>query len=132
MDQFLNGFFFAFHTLWMVFVCLGWAWRRTRRWHLLAVALTTLSWFGLGVWHGWGYCPFTDWHWQVRERLGYTNHPPSYLQLLASEVFGLELPLVWANVLAVVALLAAAAMTVLMNVRDYRSRTTKVRAGAPD
>ena len=69
---------------------LGWAWRRTRRWQLATVTLTALSWFGMGIWYGWGYCPSTDWHWQVRARLGYDN-PPSYIQLLLREVVGINL-----------------------------------------
>jgi hypothetical protein len=77
----LNLGFFVFHTLWIAFNCVGWVWRRTRRWQFLTLTLTTLSWFGLGIWYGWGYCPCTDWHWQVRARLGYDD-PPSYVQLL--------------------------------------------------
>ena len=122
MDPFLNVFFFGVHTAWMVFVCVGWTWRRTRPAHAAVVALTALSWFGLGLWRGWGYCPFTDWHWRVRERLGYMEHPPSYLQLLASEMFGLELPLVLANAVAVVVLATAALMTLVLNVRDFRTK----------
>ena len=80
MDEAPNVGFFVFHTLWIVFKCLGWACRRTRRWQLATISLTALSWFGLGIWYGWGYCPFTDWHWQIRERLGY-HDPPSYIQL---------------------------------------------------
>ena len=81
MDSILNGLFFVFHTAWIAFNCVGWIWRRTRPWQLATVSLTALSWFGLGVWYGWGYCPCTDWHWQVRARLGHQD-PPSYIQLL--------------------------------------------------
>ncbi|MDP3718874.1 MAG: DUF2784 family protein [Acidobacteriota bacterium] len=73
----LNLGLFVLHTSWIAFNCLGWAWRRTRRWQLLTLTLTALSWFGLGIWYGWGYCPFTDWHWQVRSRLGYADPPSS-------------------------------------------------------
>ena len=62
MDSILNGLFFVFHTAWIAFNCVGWIWRRTRPWQLATVSLTALSWFGLGVWYGWGYCPCTDWH----------------------------------------------------------------------
>ena len=43
-DETLNVGFFVFHTAWIVFNCVGWAWRRTRRWHLATVSLTALSW----------------------------------------------------------------------------------------
>ena len=64
--QALNILFFVLHSAWIALTCLGWAVRRTRLWQLAAVVLTALSWFGLGLIFGWGYCPCTDWHWQVR------------------------------------------------------------------
>ena len=90
MDQVLNISFFAFHSSWILFNCLGWIWRQTRAWQLATVSLTALSWFGLGIWYGWGYCPCTEWHWQVRARLGH-HDPPSYIQLMIREVFGVGL-----------------------------------------
>jgi hypothetical protein len=69
MLEALNVAFFVVHGAWTVFNCVGWAWRRTRRLHLIAVGLTAASWVGLGARYGWGYCPCTDWHWQVREQL---------------------------------------------------------------
>ena len=75
MDETLNTGFFVVHTAWIVFTCVGWIWKRTRPWQLMTVALSALSWFGLGVWYGWGYCPCTDWHWQVRTRLGVVDPP---------------------------------------------------------
>jgi hypothetical protein len=118
-DETLNVGFFVFHTAWIVFNCVGWAWRRTRRWHLATVSLTALSWFGLGIWYGWGYCPSTDWHWRVRTRLGHVD-PPSYIQLLIREVTGIELAPVWADSLALGTLAVAAVLGTLLNVRDLR------------
>jgi hypothetical protein len=115
----LNVAFFVFHTAWMGFVCVGWMWRRTRRWHLAAVALTGLSWFLLGAWYGWGYCPCTDWHWRVRERLGYVD-PPSYTQLLIREVTGLDVSAAVSDALTLGIYLVAAVLGVLMTVRDRR------------
>jgi hypothetical protein len=117
LDAALDVGFFVFHTLWVVFVCAGWAWRRTRPWHGSAVALTALSWFGLGIWHGWGYCPLTDWHWQVRERLGHRD-PASYLQLLISTVAGVELSARVADALAVGTLSIVGPLTLFLNLRD--------------
>ena len=59
MDAALNSLWFLFHTAWIGFNCVGWAWRRTRPWQLGAIALTLLSWFGLGIFYGWGFCPCT-------------------------------------------------------------------------
>ena len=115
----LNLGLFVLHTSWIAFNCIGWAWRRTRRWQFLTLTLTALSWFGLGIWYGWGYCPFTDWHWQVRARLGYAD-PPSYVQLLVGELTGIALSLEAANALAVGTLLLAAVLSIVLNVRDLR------------
>lgn len=120
IDEGLNVAFFVFHTLWIAFVCMGWAWKRTRRWHVAAVSITALSWFGLGIVYGWGYCPFTDWHWQVRERLGHRD-PPSYVQLLISEAMGIELSPDVANALGLVVLVLAGIVTALLNLLDWRS-----------
>ena len=122
MDHALNIGFFVFHTAWIGFNCLGWIWRRTRPWQLATVALTALSWFGLGVVYGWGYCPCTDWHWQVRARLGFDD-PPSYIQLLVRTLTGIELRLQVADTVAVVTLAAAAVMGVALTIRD-RQRST--------
>jgi hypothetical protein len=117
MDQVLNIVFFVFHTSWMVFNCVGWIWKKTRPWQLVTVSLTAISWFGLGVWYGWGYCPCTDWHWQVRARLGFDD-PHSYIQLLIREVTGLELGVGTANTLAVVTLAVAALLGAAFSLRD--------------
>ena len=117
MDQVLNIVFFVFHTSWMVFNCVGWIWKKTRPWQLVTVSLTAISWFGLGVWYGWGYCPCTDWHWQVRARLGFDD-PHSYIQLLIREVTGLELGVGAANTLAVVTLAVAALLGAGFSLRD--------------
>lgn len=121
-DEALNVAFFVFHTSWVAFNGLGWIWRRTRRWHLATVALTAASWFGLGLRYGWGYCPCTDWHWQVRERLGYRD-PPSYMQLLIAEVTGLDLPPAWVDAGTVIALVTVAVLSVSLNLRDRRLRS---------
>lgn len=121
IDQVLNVAFFVFHTTWIVFNGVGWIWRRTRRWHLATTALTALSWFGLGPWYGWGYCVFTDWHWQVRARLGYRD-PDSYMQLLIREVTGIELTSDWADTLTGGIFAVVAALSVILNLRDFRRK----------
>jgi hypothetical protein len=124
MDQALNVGFFVLHSAWIGFNTLGWIWRRTRPWQLASVSLTALSWFGLGARYGWGYCPCTDWHWQVRARLGHVD-PPSYVQLLIRQVAGVDPPPIVADALAVVTLAVSALLGVALTIRDRRrsSRT---------
>ena len=121
MDQALNIGFFVFHTSWVVFNCVGWIWRRTRPWHLATIALTAVSWFGLGIYYGWGYCPCTDWHWQVRARMGYRD-PPSYIQLLIAELTGRDVPSGLADAITAGVFGLTAVTTIVLNVRDRRRR----------
>lgn len=89
--QFLNGFFFVFHTAFTLFNMTGWAFRKTRKLHLLTLFLTAFSWFVLGIWYGWGYCFCTDWHWAVREKLGYHDDSRSYIHFLLRKLTRLNL-----------------------------------------
>jgi signal transduction histidine kinase len=89
-------------------------------WQLAAVTLTGLSWFGLGFWYGWGYCPCTDWHWQVRARLGYRD-PPSYIQLLVRNLTGVDPGPALADLGAVVTLIVVTAISIALNIRDRRA-----------
>lgn len=122
MDAALNVLFFTFHTAWVVFNCVGWIWPRTRPWHLLTISLTGLSWFVLGVRYGWGYCPCTDWHWQVRERLGYVD-PPSYTQLLITELTGMDIGTTAANAITLVVFAVSLVLSLVLNARGRRRRT---------
>ncbi len=126
MDEALNIGFFIFHTAWIAFNCLGWMWRSTRPWQLATVTLTALSWLALGPWYGWGYCPSTDWHWQVRARLGFVD-PPSYLQLLIREFTGVMPDAAAANALAIVTLTLAAILGVTFSIRDRRGDASPAR-----
>lgn len=93
MLVFLNIFFFLFHTVFTLFNVVGWMFAKTRKLHLITMALTAGSWFVLGIWYGWGYCFCTDWHWQVREALGYHDHSNSYIHFLILKVMGVDLNL---------------------------------------
>ena len=90
MYLFLDVFFFLLHSLLMVFVLTGWAMKRTRKAHLVLLGLTMLSWLGLGPWYGFGYCPFTDWHWQVKRKLGEYELPSSYVKYYLDSSTGLD------------------------------------------
>lgn len=87
----LDQFFLYFHLCFSIFNLTGWAWRKTRRWHFICVSLTGFSWFGLGLFYGMGYCPLTDWHWMVREKLGHAEMPDSYVKFVIDHFTGLDL-----------------------------------------
>lgn len=118
----LDAFFFFFHTGLVLFVLVGWAPRWTRLAHLAVVVLVGLSWFGLGVWYGIGYCPSTQWHWQVRQRLGYGEMPDSYLKFVFDGLTGLDLNAAAVDAVAVGAFLAAAGVSFALNVAGLKGK----------
>lgn len=88
---FLDYFFLVFHTLLICFNLFAWIWRPLHKWHFVTITLTFASWVILGFWYGWGYCPLTDWHWEVLRRLGERDLPNSYIGYILERMFGLEL-----------------------------------------
>src|SRR5665811_299369 len=79
----LDIFFLIFHTFLIFFNLFGWIWKRTRKLNLITLSLTGASWLFLGLSVGTlGYCPLTDWHFKILEKLGKTDLPYSYTCLL--------------------------------------------------
>lgn len=111
MLQVLNIGFIIFHTALIVFNLTGWMWKKTRRLNLITLLLTAFSWGVLGFWYGFGYCPCTDWHWQVRRALGFGDMPRSYIEFLAEWWTGLEFAAstanLWTGLFFVVALIVS-------------------------
>lgn len=122
MYQFLNIFFFFFHTAFTIFNLTGWIFKRTRKVHLVTILLTATSWFVLGIWYGWGYCICTDWHWQVRAHLGYHDMPQSYITFLIGKLTGLQLheSLVENSTAAV--FICCAGLSIWLNIRDWKRK----------
>jgi hypothetical protein len=54
----------------------------------MVVCATATCWFILGIWFGIGYCPITDWDWQIKEKLGEHNLPNSFIKYYADIVVG--------------------------------------------
>ena len=116
--QFLNVFFFVFHTAFTLFNMVGWAFRSTRKWNLITVLLTAFSWFVLGIWYGWGYCFCTDWHWAVREKLGFTDESNSYIHFLIIKLTGINLSEKLVEYGTLIIFLLSFVLSVLLNWKD--------------
>ncbi len=116
--RFLDVFFFAFHSLIILFNLTGWIWRKTRIPHLILIGATAFSWFILGIWYGFGYCPSTDWHWEVREILGYDDPPASYIQFLLHELTPLRLPRETVDTVVVILLVIPTLLSASLVIRD--------------
>ncbi len=120
MYAMLDVAFVIFHSAVVLFNLTGWMWPRTRRLHLAVIGLTILSWFGLGAFYGWGYCPSTDWHWQVKRRLGETDLPNSYVKYYLDAVTGLSWDPAIVDVGVLLLGLGAFFVSVYVNWRDWR------------
>ena len=42
------------------------------------------------MFYGWGYCPCTDWHWEIKRRLGEVDLPNSYIKYYADKLTGIS------------------------------------------
>jgi hypothetical protein len=122
MYTFLDYFFIVFHCSLVLFNLTGWAWRRIRRIHFVSIGLTILSWFGLGVYFGWGYCPSTDWHWQVKGKLGETNLPSSYVKYYVDKLTGVHWDPFLVDAATLLLGLSAFALSCWFNWRDWKFR----------
>jgi hypothetical protein len=122
MLAFLNIFFFVFHSALIIFNLFGWIWKKTRLANLIVILLTTFSWTILGIWYGFGFCPCTEWHWQVRIKLGYFDMPSSYTKFLIDSLTGLDVKETLVDTLAVTLLALALVASVVMNVRDWKRK----------
>jgi hypothetical protein len=122
MYAFLDKFFFVFHSCLIVFNLFGWIWKKTMKANLVVLCLTAFSWFGLGLFYGFGYCPSTDWHWQVRMKLGYYDMPPSYLTFLIKSFTGIEANKTLVDIGAVIFLFLALFASVYTNIKDRKKK----------
>ncbi|WP_276504224.1 DUF2784 family protein [Terrimonas pollutisoli] len=120
--QFLNIFFFVFHTVFTLFNMVGWIFPRTRKLHLVTLSLTAFSWFILGIWHGWGYCVCTDWHWDVRDKLGYEDRSHSYIHFLILKLTGADLDPGLVERGTLIVFLLSFALSIWLNIRNRRRK----------
>ena len=112
----------SLHTALICFNLFGWAWKKTRRLNLLSIGLTVSAWLAFAPWYGLGYCPCTDWHWQVKRALGETGLPHNYLTYLFDAWTGITITDDFAERLAWSSLAPALVISLALNLRDLRRR----------
>ena len=125
MLQILDKFFLIFHTGLTFFNLLGWIWKKTRLANLITLSLTAFSWGILGIWYGFGYCPCTDWHWQVLWKLGERDLPRSYIVYIIREFTGFEPAASIVNFWVVILFILALLVSATLNYRDYRKQKSE-------
>lgn len=118
----LDIFFVLLHSSIILFNLFGWIWRKTRKANLILLLLTGFSWTVLGIFYGFGYCPFTDWHWEVLEKMGKENLPESYVEYLIARLLKINISSTAADTLTGITYLAALLISIIINIKDYLKR----------
>lgn len=116
----LDIFFVIFHTSLIFFNLFGWIWKKTRKYNLITLLLTGASWSFLGLIVGTpGYCPLTDWHFSVLNKLGVTDLPSSYVKYLVDRLTGLDFNPSLIDNFTLYSFLVALGLSIFLNFRDY-------------
>lgn len=118
----LDIFFLLFHSLVVLFNLFGWIWKRTRKVNLITLLLTGGSWFILGIFYGLGYCPLTDWHFQILRKLGKYDLPNSYMKYIGDRITGLDFNADLVDTLTLVFFLIALVISIFLNARRWVRR----------
>ncbi len=118
--SFLDVLFFVLHVIIILFNLLGWIWQKTLKLHLWVILATASSWFIIGIWYGFGYCFITDWHWQIKHKLGETDLPNSFITYFFNSV---HIPISpgLADGLALGGFVIALAASLYRNIRNWRN-----------
>jgi hypothetical protein len=121
--RFLDILFVVFHTSLTLFNLLGWIWKKTRLANLITLALTGASWLFLGLIVGvLGYCPLTDWHFDILYKLGETDLPISYIKYLIDRLTGLDVNETIVNKATLYFFIIALVISLFLNIKDFRKR----------
>jgi hypothetical protein len=75
----------------------------------------------LGIFYGFGYCPLTDWHFQILRRLGESQLPSSYIKYLVERLSGFNADAQLVDTVTIVVFLLALFISLWLNIRDIRN-----------
>jgi hypothetical protein len=104
-----------FHFAIIGFNLFGWIWKPLRKAHFIVVCATAACWFILGIWFGIGYCPITDWDWQIKTKLGELNLPNSFIKYYADKISGSDINSGLIDTLTAAGFFIAALLSVYLN-----------------
>ena len=109
------------------FNLFGWIPPATRKAHLISILLTAGSWLLLGIWFGIGYCPFTDWQWRVKEKLGETNLPSNFVEYFAEKITGSDFDGQFVNNVITITFAFVALISIYLNF--FHRKKSKISQG---
>ncbi|HYM94303.1 MAG TPA: DUF2784 domain-containing protein, partial [Chitinophagaceae bacterium] len=70
------------------------------------------------------YCPFTEWQWNIKEKLGETNLPNSFIKYFADKITGKDFPSQVVDNVTLFLFLAAIVLSIYVNF--FRKKEKKV------
>jgi hypothetical protein len=115
MLRLLDIFLTFIHLIIIGFNLFGWIWPATRKMHFICVLATAASWLLLGLWFGVGYCPVTDWQWQVKAQLGEHDLPASFIKYYADKITGKNISSSFVDLITAICFAVAALLSVYVN-----------------
>ncbi len=121
INHILDWFFVIFHSVLIIFNLFGWIWKKTRKINLITLVLTGLSWFVLGIFYGIGYCPLTDWHFNVLRNLGNHNLPNSYIKYLIDRIFNCDINANFVDTATAIGYFLALTLSIFVNFRKKKN-----------
>ena len=115
MLVFLDILLTIVHLFIVLFNLFAWIPKRTRRAHFIGILITAGSWFILGIWYGMGYCPVTEWQWNVKEKRGEQNLPDNFIEYYAEKITGIDFSPQLLNTVIAITFALAALLSVYVN-----------------
>ncbi len=116
MLHFLNIFYTILHLLIITFNLFGWYFTKTRKLHLIVIGSTIVAWLLIGMYVGnIGYCPLTDWHWDVKRQLGERQLPSSFVKYIIDKSFSVDSNRYWVDVITAGGLVFGSIMAIIKN-----------------
>ena len=86
-----NILFHIIHLIIIFFFLFGWIFEKTLFAHFILSILILLSWFGLGIIYGFGYCLVTGIQWKIKRHMGQEPNTEYYIKYMLDKVTGLDM-----------------------------------------
>jgi hypothetical protein len=91
----------------------------------VVIIATLASWSILGIFFGFGYCPFTDWQWDLKRKLGETGLPNSFVEYYLEALTGADFSPSVVDSMVLGCAIVALGLSIWLNLR--RTKTPDIR-----
>jgi len=127
MLNFLNVFYTVLHLIIIILNVFGWIPVKMRRIHLYLVFMTLAAWLLIGWMVGTiGYCPLTDWHWDVKRELGETDLPASFIKYFVDYALGIDSNPLLIDIITALGLIFGLSMAIYFNFIKRKSTSSRL------